>query len=63
MTKSSAHAYLSPEAREALDKFSAEQGVTFSGLVEGLARAVIEGHDLRFLVMLARRVDAQRRRR
>jgi hypothetical protein len=57
------HAYLSPEGREALGWFSEEHGVSFSGLVEALAQAIVEGHDLTFLVELARRVDAGRRRR
>lgn len=63
MTSSSAHAYLSREARAALDAFELEHGVSFSGLAEALARAIIAGEDLMFLVKLARRVDAERRRR
>jgi hypothetical protein len=63
VTNKGAHAYLSPEGRAALDEFSTEQGVSFSGLVEGLAQAIIQGQDLTPIVMLARRVDAERRRR
>jgi hypothetical protein len=59
-----AHAYLSLEARDAYDQFEMEHGVSFSGLVEALAQAMIEGEtDLTFLVTLARRIDAQRRRK
>lgn len=63
MRNKGAHAYLSSEAREALDEFEMEHGVSFSGLVEALGHAVILGEDLEFLVKLARQIDAERRRR
>lgn len=61
--KKSAHAYLSQEASEAYDRFEAEYGVSFSGLVEGLLRAIAQGEDMTVIVKLARRVDAERRQR
>lgn len=57
------HAYLSPPGRDAIELFGVEQGVSFSGLVEALAQAIIKGEDLTFLVELARQVDSERRRR
>jgi hypothetical protein len=63
VTNKSIHAYLSQEAREAFDDFGMEHGVSFSGLVEGLGRAIIAGEDLTVIVRLGRRVDAERRRR
>jgi hypothetical protein len=63
VTNKGLHAYLSAEGREALEWFSEEHGVSFSGLAEALAQAIVEGHDLTFLILLARQIDARRRRR
>jgi hypothetical protein len=65
------HAYLSPEAHDAWHDFAVEHGVSVSGLIEAVAQDWAEGNgagdtesdDANRLARLARRIDAQRRRR
>lgn len=70
-TRKAIHAYLSPEAHDAWHEFAADHGVSVSGLLEAMASAM-SAHlargepalaDEERLVRLARRIDADRRRR
>jgi len=70
-TRKAIHAYLSPEAHDAWHDFAAENGVSVSGLIEAVAQdwALGEGagdtdsDTAEQLAKLARKIDAQRRRR
>jgi hypothetical protein len=64
------HAYLSPEAHGAWARFSEANGVSLTGLLEALGLELddelesIEPDELRQTwVKMARRIDAERRRR
>lgn len=64
------HAYLSPEAHEAWQVFAESNGVSVTGLLEALGLDLrdeledVEPDDLRQpWVKIARRIDANRRRR
>jgi hypothetical protein len=62
------HVYLSPEAKRRIDDFTAEQGISMSGLVEAMASDdhLLKGSldDLMSrIVRDARKIDVARRRR
>lgn len=64
------HSYVSPEAKEAWEHFSEENGVSVTSLIEALGLELAEelkhadADDIRGAwVKSARRIDAQRRRR
>lgn len=62
------HVYLSPEAKQRIDDFTAAQGISMSGLVEAMASddGLLDGSldDLmERIVQDARKVDVARRRR
>lgn len=70
-TRKAIHAYLSPQAHDAWHEFAADHGVSVSGLLEAMA-STMSTHlargepalaDEERLVRLARRIDADRRRR
>jgi hypothetical protein len=70
-TRKAIHAYLSVEAHDAWHDFAAENGVSVSGLIEAVAQDWAEGEGVgdtasesaERLARLARKIDAQRRRR
>ena len=70
-TRKAIHAYLSPEAHDAWHDFAAENGVSVSGLIEAVAQDWAQGEGAgdtesdtaEQLARLARKIDAQRRRR
>jgi hypothetical protein len=64
------HAYISEDAHEALHYFAEENGISVTGLIEGIAQELTqelesaEPDEVRQpLVKLARRIDAANRRR
>ncbi|MBI2703904.1 MAG: hypothetical protein HYX32_01235 [Actinobacteria bacterium] len=71
VTRKAIHAYLSPEAHDAWHDFAAENGVSVSGLIEAVAQDWAQGEGAgdtesdtaERLAKLARKIDAQRRRR
>lgn len=65
MTKPTLHAYVTPEAKEAMASWAANQGVSMSAILEALCLTIDtdEPLDRDRLVEAARAIDASRRSR